>query len=134
MRIQMQANAQETNPCTTFAYGEVEDYSVVLTTNSPLESTDSGFNNTTENEINDLKLYPDPANNDLNLDIMANTGGNVKMNIYSLTGQKMMSLENPAVPGLNNFNLNTSKLANGVYILKIEKEGYTCYRRFMISK
>jgi hypothetical protein len=135
MRIQMQANAQETNPCATFTYGEVEDYTVILTTSSPnLAHTNTEFNNSTENEITDFKLYPNPANNNLHLDIMANTDGNIKMNVYSLTGQKLMSLENPAVPGLNNFNLNTGKLTNGVYILKIENEGHTSYRRFMISK
>ena len=135
MRIQMQANAQEINPCATFAYGEVEDYTVILTTNpSILEHTNTDLSNATENEITDFKLYPNPANNELNLDIMANTAGDAKMNIYSLTGRKIMSLESPAVPGLNNFSLNTGKLTNGVYILKIEQGGHTSYRRFIISK
>jgi len=135
MRIQMQANAQETNPCATFAYGEVEDYTVVLTTNSSKsEHTDTGANSIAEDGITDIKLYPNPAKNNVSLNLIANTDGNVKMNIYSLTGQKMMSLETPAVPGLNNFNLNTGKLTNGEYILKIELGEHIFYRRFIISK
>jgi len=31
MRIQMQGGAQETNPCSTYTYGEVEDYTIVIT-------------------------------------------------------------------------------------------------------
>jgi poly(beta-D-mannuronate) lyase len=68
---------------------------------------------TVSNELRQISLYPNPANNQLNL---RNFNDKVsKIEIYNLLGKKLIStkFEN------SNQTINTSKLANGMYLVKL---------------
>jgi hypothetical protein len=68
MRIQMQEGSFETNPCATYTYGEVEDYTVVITGNAALSAeTNSDFKNITEEitSTSNFRLYPNPVKDNL---------------------------------------------------------------------
>ena len=134
MRIQMQYNAQQNNPCALFTYGEVEDYSVVVNGNSqsPAVSQDGILK---DSEIaSELVIYPNPAKDYLTAEFRNIVYGNVKIKVYNIIGKQMMYLENTFQEGTNNFSLNTSVLINGLYILELEINGKINRQRFMISK
>jgi Secretion system C-terminal sorting domain len=81
-----------------------------------------------------LMIYPNPAKDNLTVEFTGSSEGNVKVNVYNLSGQKVMNIENSSVKGLNTFGLNTSKLGTGVYIIEIENNGQKQYQQFLISR
>lgn len=135
MRIQMQAASQETNPCDTYTYGEVEDYTVVITGNSARSAEiNPNLKNITGENITNVSLHPNPARDNLTVEFTGSSNDNVKVNVYNLSGQKVMNIENPSVKGLTIYNLNTNKLVSGFYIFEIENNGQRQHRKFLISR
>lgn len=135
MRIQMQEGSFETNPCATYTYGEVEDYTVVITGNAALSAeTNSDFKNISEESTGSFRLYPNPVKDNFTVEFTGSCNGNVKVNVYSLSGQKVINIENPAVKGLNIYNLNASKLGSGFYIFEMENNGQRLHEKFLISR
>lgn len=61
---------------------------------------------------NPVKIYPNPVNNVLNIDIL-NPVNNQFAEIYDLTGKKIVNEK------LTGNTINVSSLSNGIYILKI---------------
>jgi hypothetical protein len=94
-------------------------------TNNVLPIEDFKFLNAT------LKVYPNPVmkNNRLNVKFATNITANIY--IYDLTGKLAYSDE------MNNANrkqINTSSLANGVYLLKMATENVSITRKVVIMK
>ncbi|MDB5282258.1 MAG: Peptidase family protein [Bacteroidota bacterium] len=135
MRIQMQYNAYQTNPCAQYNYGEVEDYTVNITGNLHLAAGDPELANTPEENLpTEMKLYPNPAQDVVTIEYNSVSEGGVRINIYNLAGQKMLGYEKAAVSGFNAETINTSALGNGIYIFELENNGILSHQRFIISK
>jgi hypothetical protein len=71
-------------------------------------------------EVSDL--FPNPANNSVNFDLSAPEPGNVSVEIYDNAGRLIQSTVYTAHPGSNNFQLDISQLAHGVYSTVIRFE------------
>jgi hypothetical protein len=131
----MQAGAQETNPCATYTYGEVEDYSVVITsTIAGSVGTSPDFKNITKENNTDFMLYPVPAKGNLTVEFTSISDDNVKLNVYNLSGQKLMTIESPSIRGLNTFKLNTNRLIPGFYFLEVYNNGQRQHQKFLIAR
>ncbi len=91
MRVSMQWNNAPSSPCGTFQYGEVEDYTVNITV-LPAQLIGS-FNDNNFTEGSSLHLYPNPASNDLyvNLHEVLDMSVTEKISviIYSLDGKQV---------------------------------------------
>ena len=70
-----------------------------------------------DNAINSLKIYPNPATDNVTI-TASNTINNIE--IYSILGKKMMSLE-PSNAQLSQ-TINLSSFATGVYLVKIDNQ------------
>ena len=90
--------------------------------------------NITGENTTGFMVYPNPATDDLTVEFMGSSDGNVKVNVYNLSGQKLMNIENPSIKGLNTFKLNISKLGTGFYIFEIENNGQKQHQKFLISR
>ena len=121
MRVVMAWNTTPPS-CGTFTYGEVEDYTVVISATA-LNSF-AGFDNVNKGEdINpdlwnlSLQTYPNPVAYELNFNF--NEFKEVSdVKIYDLNGVEMNRFSADKV-----FNtVNVSQLANGVYILFVDTE------------
>ena len=67
-------------------------------------------------------LYPNPANNEVMIDLKAFKGQKIQLNIYNPFSQQLWQQTiNKASGNINRINL--SDLENGVYILTVESEG-----------
>ncbi len=131
MRIQMQYGGYENNPCGTVSYGSVQDYTINITGNAKLSISETEDN--AEN-LGDMKLYPNPAQNNVTIQFSSSNDGAARINIYNLAGQRMVSEEKPSAPGLNILNINTAILTNGIYICDIENNGEVKRQKFIIAK
>lgn len=116
MRVSMKYNANPTS-CETFTYGEVEDYTVIIS-NSVNQgiSGDTGFNNS------EMSIYPNPAKHTLNISLVEANGKDYV--IYNIMGQ---------VVGKGNYteSLDLSSLQSGVYMLEVNTDNNKLMKRFI---
>ncbi|MDB5282259.1 MAG: Peptidase family protein [Bacteroidota bacterium] len=137
MRVQMQYGAYQTNPCAAYTYGEVEDYDVNITGNlhlAALGETDASLPATETDAIPEMRLYPNPAQDNLTVDFSSNIEGVVRINVYNISGQRVMLYEGSSVVGLNTENINTNAFGSGVYIIELENNRIVTRQRFIVSK
>jgi len=75
--------------------------------------------------INEIEIYPNPFVNNLHLDL-PHTSNIITINIFDNIGNLVISKEL-----MNNsvYDINTSNLLNGIYILKIETDNLVTTRR-----
>ncbi|MBD3903267.1 T9SS type A sorting domain-containing protein [Chryseobacterium sp. Ch-15] len=105
MRVAMRYFITRDNPCESFNYGEVEDYAVKISEFLAVDDLTSS----------DLKFYPNPVNDVLNI----NTTGIIqKVEIYNMAGQNVLSSNE-----IDKSQINMTSLKSGVYIVKITIDG-----------
>ena len=116
MRVSMKYNGYQ-DPCETFGYGEVEDYTIVIG-NGAAQGI-AGGNDFSNSEIT---LYPNPTNHKLNIALQDAIGKDYV--IYNVMGQ---------VVGKGAFTetLDVSSLQNGVYMLEVNTEETKMMKRFI---
>jgi hypothetical protein len=67
----------------------------------------------------DVKVYPNPANDILNVDINTKAGGKIELEVVDVLGQKIS-----AVTAVNHrAQMNVSGLAPGVYVIECYRDG-----------
>lgn len=84
-----------------------------------------GTNDVIENS--DLKLFPNPANNVLNIELVKNEIFDGKYLIFNGVGQLVQSGQFKS----SQFEVNLEMLAGGIYFCKIENNGLSMIRKFI---
>jgi len=118
MRVAMRRD-EAPSACINYTHGEVEDYSVFVSAGSaPRQGARTGSGQTPlrsfqDNQASSLHFFPNPAQ-DL-LSITADEGM-VQIELFSLTGQIMLSLK-PAET--QNSNLDLSQVKAGCYVVSV---------------
>ncbi len=80
-----------------------------------------GINNKHIFERNKLKIYPNPTDNDINIEYSTNAVESVDIRIVDLTGKCLLTKTYRTIPGSNIFNQTIpSNIKNGVYFLQLE--------------
>ncbi len=65
-----------------------------------------------------LNVYPNPANDFVNINISMQDAATVEINIYDITGKQVYSKLNNFGLGVQNFRIETSNLSNGIYFIQ----------------
>ncbi|MCZ4317835.1 M4 family metallopeptidase [Aequorivita viscosa] len=116
MRVSMKYNSNPSS-CETFSYGEVEDYTVIISNSVNQGITgDAGFNNS------EISIYPNPAKHTLNISLVNATGADYV--IYNVIGQVVGK-------GAFSASLDVSTLQSGVYILEVNTNTNKLMKRFV---
>jgi M6 family metalloprotease-like protein len=126
MRVSMKYNAAPT-ACETFSYGEVEDYSVNITSGTSAPSTENPFAEELGNEKVDIfTIYPNPATEKLNV-VLNGIEGEVSARIYDMRGAvvKFQMLTD------RNNTIEINDLAPGVYMISIDDEKQPITKQFI---
>ena len=117
MRVALRYNTVPA-ACTSYTYGEVEDYNVMVTPTA-LATNDL---NTPENAI---QLYPNPVSDILNVTKVSDKAA---YKIYSAAGQLVES------GTINGGKINVSALIKGGYVITIEDKGRDLFKSKFIKK
>ncbi|WP_345988619.1 reprolysin-like metallopeptidase [Chryseobacterium sp. Chry.R1] len=103
MRVMMQYSSIPSSSCGTYTYGQVEDYTVNI------GSTSKGDILAGNNMLTDIKLYPNPVKNILNV---SNTTSE-EYKIFDMTGKLINSGK------LERGSVNVNNLVKGAYMIQI---------------
>ncbi|TRW22407.1 T9SS type A sorting domain-containing protein [Flavobacterium zepuense] len=113
MRVSMKYNAVPT-ACEAFSYGEVEDYTIVI--------AGTGKGGQSVQAIADIKLYPNPTEDMLNITNITNQATYRIINIYGqVTSQGK----------LTEGTVNVANLASGTYLIEINDNGTLSTLKFI---
>jgi len=113
MRVTMKYNANA-SPCETFSYGEVEDYTVNVSTSGRVEG---------QSLISDFTIFPNPAVDQTTLRFNSKDAMDVKINLYDAVGRKVQSISLENVIGTHDETLEVSNLKAGIYHIFVEANG-----------
>lgn len=85
------------------------------------------------NDETEISIYPNPANNILNINFNNNDNAEYKIEIYTILGEVVYSkvLKNNFTEILS---INTTNFANGIYLLKLINNEHKYIKRFVINK
>ncbi len=123
------------------AFNATQCYTLrVSTSSTAFKTTGAGEpEETTDKEIlveqvAALNLYPNPAQDNLNVEFISDFTGSAQVNVFNLMGQKVLSAEKEVTEGMNTLNLNTTVLSKGNYIFEILNNGGATRQRFVIAR
>ena len=129
MRVSMKYNALPT-PCEILPFGEVEDYTVYITTNFFAKNDDGnsiGGLNITNNDLKgtnlNFKLYPNPVKE--GIIYFADIDTNFTYRIFNIIGQEMIK------GSIENNEINVDQLAMGTYIIELTDGKVIGTKRFI---
>lgn len=87
----------------------------------------TGFVGQTEVNENSLKYYPNPVNSELNI---SNTEGFDKVKIYTISGKMILNIN---IENQRNLKVNTSSLAEGMYLIKATGSKNSVTKKFLVK-
>ena len=72
-----------------------------------------------QSTLNEFKVYPNPTNGSTSITISSKNTQTANLNVFSLSGVLNATSMHDLSVGINNFDLDLSKLANGSYFVQI---------------
>lgn len=68
-------------------------------------------------------IYPNPANNNVFVNFTSNSNSNMLITLTNLLGEAVLTKKFSVAQGANKFELNTSDLAEGIYVYTLLQDG-----------
>ncbi len=127
MRVSMKYNAEQT-ACETFTYGEVEDYTVNISTNeNEVESLAINAEALGNESMTSAVIYPNPAKSFIEVSLSNRNNGLASYRLVNTIGQTIMKGK------LESQNINVSSLKTGIYILEVN-DGQKTFKTKLIKE
>jgi hypothetical protein len=107
----MKYSGTPSDPCESFNYGEVEDYTVNIVI---------GTLSVNNSVLEDVAIYPNPFNTNINIKLPSSLANNaMDVDVYDISGRLITKLENTQATNNIIQLTNLEQLANGTYFVKI---------------
>ncbi|WGD35197.1 T9SS type A sorting domain-containing protein [Olleya sp. YS] len=107
---------------------------VILSGSTDKVANNSRTSNTSNSDdvtlVSDIKLYPNPVVNELNVDITLLEGEVLNYTMIDLNGKQVLSGSLTS----NRNIIKTKELAGGLYILKLKSEGRSFTKKILVNK
>jgi len=82
----------------------------------------------------DIMIYPNPANDNVKVTYNAKNNSDVQIVVYDISGRMINTSSYQATKGLNNYSLNVSALAKGIYVLSLNNGSTILNHKLIIDK
>lgn len=114
------------------------DYYVIVTDGNGCSSQSTTVNFTftgIDNNTNtSFSIYPNPTNGLFMLSFYTNSEKSVTISCTNLLGQTVFNKQLEVVNGQQNIELNLSSMSKGIYLVRLEINGKSIYRKVTISE
>jgi photosystem II stability/assembly factor-like uncharacterized protein len=97
---------------------------------TPVYSTSTGIN-PVSTESDGLRVYPNPSNGNINLNIDIPTAGDYTLSVYNVMGQKVYS-NTIALSGHYSTSLNLSEYGSGCYMITLNGQGQLLEKKVIL--
>ncbi|MFA6923582.1 MAG: T9SS type A sorting domain-containing protein [Bacteroidales bacterium] len=84
-------------------------------------------------EVNNITVYPNPANDYTNITYTLAKAGSINISVINIMGQKVSSYKIDGIKGKNYKQLNIENFASGIYVVKIEAEGKLLTQKLIVN-
>ena len=81
-----------------------------------------------------MTLYPNPANDMVNITFNMNSGSDVNIFAYDMTGKVLVNENQDLASGTTNVQYNTTEWSNGVYFFRVTENGVSNTVRVIIAR
>jgi len=81
----------------------------------------------------EVKIYPNPAREKVNLVIFANNQTDYTISFYDINGKIVSRKELNAIKGKNEITLDLSNIKNGIYLLNVNSDSRNNYSKIIIQ-
>ncbi|MBK7872748.1 MAG: PKD domain-containing protein [Saprospiraceae bacterium] len=129
------ADTYEVSLTATTANGCMNTFRVILNLGSQDFTSNPAYLVLTDTDqaitFSDLKLYPNPAKDQLNLEFNLPQSGDYQLNIFSLEGKLLQSRNESAASGKNITQVQIGDLPTGVYFLRIQSNEHIKTLKFV---
>ncbi|KAA3635832.1 MAG: T9SS C-terminal target domain-containing protein [Bacteroidetes bacterium] len=85
-------------------------------------------------EVGDVRLFPNPASDQLQMNFFSKSEDQYTLNIFNMMGQLVKQVNVETSPGKNNLQINVSELPQGTYLLKMGEENVVISERLVITR
>ncbi len=122
------------SPQTSFYY-DATDLTWYYTTSTPAVRMYFGPMNVNEVENNiGMNVFPNPAVNNATVSFELNGEASVNVTVTDLAGQVVYTNNLGNVAGAQNVEINTTSMANGVYMVNVEANGAVSTQKLVVRK
>jgi len=81
-----------------------------------------------------LKLSPNPNKGQFTVELIAPKNETYSIFVTNVVGATVLSLNKPAVKGINTWSLSSPKLQKGVYLLHVQSSNASITQNFIVDK
>ncbi|MFN0201076.1 MAG: Omp28-related outer membrane protein [Bacteroidia bacterium] len=82
----------------------------------------------------DFEVFPNPANEQVNVAFKLDNAKDVQVEVFTLTGQRVLNQAHNNLVGEQTISLDTRELAAGSYLVSVSFEGNSFIKRVVINK
>ena len=87
----------------------------------------------TVNPMTSVRVYPNPVQNELNIEVNASQASEMNIAVYNITGQKVMETSANISAGINAPSINVSNLNSGIYFVTVKANGFENTMKFVVK-
>ncbi len=82
---------------------------------------------------NSLRLFPNPVKNELNIQFSALSNDNIRISLVDIMGREVAEISNATANGTQLIKYNTTSLAKGIYMIRLQSANETLTRKVVIE-
>ena len=84
------------------------------------------------NPMTAVRVYPNPAQDMLSIEVNASQASEMNIAVYSITGQKVMETNTNIAAGINTPSINVKDLTSGIYFVTVKANGFENTMKFVV--
>ena len=85
------------------------------------------------NTSNEIKLYPNPANNEVLIELTNLESSDITLNVYDVLGKLVYSDNAKKISGSFKQSIDVSQLTRGIYVVKINDNVNTYFTKLILQ-
>jgi hypothetical protein len=105
--------------------------STTLQQMNPIGVNENDLVSTDVENVQTLKLYPNPAETKVSIEVEANASGTIEIEVRDINGRIVRQESRDVRAGVHTIEVELNGLASGVYIARAEAPGFNRTARFI---